>query len=109
LIGGKLAGVAVSENPILPMPVISKGLEGIVASSTAGDVLGTEGFLSILNYNISSLPESVLRRDRLSSLAGELPNRPELDELKSQLQASGNFRRAWSLHQGRSSRANQWT
>lgn len=71
------------------MPVISKGLEGIVANSTSlSDVLGNEGILIYAGYNINELAGKASYEEIVYLLwHGVLPNRPELDELKSQLRS----------------------
>jgi citrate synthase len=71
------------------MPVISKGLEGIVANSTSlSDVLGNEGILIYAGYNINELAGKASYEEIVYLLwHGVLPNRAELDELKSQLRS----------------------
>src|SRR6478672_2033573 len=71
------------------MPVISKGLEGIVANSTSlSDVLGNEGILIYAGYNINELAGKASYEEIVYLLwHGALPNRAELDELKSQLRS----------------------
>jgi citrate synthase len=71
------------------MPVISKGLEGIVANSTSlSDVLGNQGILIYAGYNINELAGKASYEEIVYLLwHGALPNRAELDELKSQLRS----------------------
>ena len=71
------------------MPVISKGLEGIVANSTSlSDVLGNQGILIYAGYNINELAGKASYEEIVYLLwHGVLPNRAELDELKSQLRS----------------------
>jgi citrate synthase len=65
------------------MPVIAKGLEGIVANSTAlSDVRGAEGVLIYAGYNIDELAGQVSFEEIVHLLwHGHLPNRREYDEL----------------------------
>ena len=69
------------------MPVIAKGLEGIVANSTSlSDVLGNKGILIYAGYDINELAGKASYEEIVYLLwHGALPNRPQLDELKSQL------------------------
>ena len=69
------------------MPVIAKGLEGIVANSTSlGDVLGKKGILIYAGYDIDELAGKASYEEVVYLLwHGALPNRPQLDELKAQL------------------------
>ncbi len=65
------------------MPVIAKGLEGIVANSTAlSDVRGAEGVLIYAGYNIDELAGQVSFEEVVHLLwHGHLPDRREYDEL----------------------------
>ena len=77
------------------MPVIAKGLEGIVANSTSfSDVLGDKGILIYAGYDINELAGKVLRGSRLSALARALPNRPNSTNCKLDCAPSANFPRA---------------
>jgi citrate synthase len=69
------------------MPVIAKGLEGIIANSTSlSDVLGKEGVLIYAGYDINELAGKATYEEIVYLLwHGALPNRPELDELKAKL------------------------
>jgi len=69
------------------MPVIAKGLEGIVANSTSlSDVLGQEGVLIYAGYNINELAGKATYEEVVHLLwHGSLPDRKQLDELKSRL------------------------
>jgi 2-methylcitrate synthase len=69
------------------MPVIAKGLEGIIANSTSlSDVLGKEGVLIYAGYDINELAGKATYEEIVYLLwHGALPNRAELDELKAQL------------------------
>ena len=69
------------------MPVIAKGLEGIVANSTSlSDVLGKKGILIYAGYDINELAGKASYEEIVYLLwHGALPNRPQLDELKAQL------------------------
>jgi citrate synthase len=69
------------------MPVIAKGLEGIVANSTSlSDVRGKEGILIYAGYDINELAGKASYEEIIYLLwHGVLPNRQQLDELKSQL------------------------
>jgi citrate synthase len=69
------------------MPVIAKGLEGIVANSTSlSDVLGKKGILIYAGYDIDELAGKASYEEVVYLLwHGALPNRPQLDELKAQL------------------------
>jgi len=71
------------------MPVIAKGLEGIVANSTSlSDVLGNKGILIYAGYDINELAGKASYEEIVYLLwHGALPNRPQLDELKAQLSA----------------------
>jgi citrate synthase len=71
------------------MPVIAKGLEGIVANSTSlSDVLGNKGILIYAGYDINELAGKASYEETVYLLwHGALPNRPQLDELKAQLSA----------------------
>ncbi len=69
------------------MPVIAKGLEGIVANSTAlSDVRGQEGILIYAGYDINELAGKVSYEEVVHLLwHGHLPNRQELDDLNKSL------------------------
>ena len=71
------------------MPVIAKGLEGIVANSTSlSDVLGNKGILVYAGYDINELAGKASYEEIVYLLWHcALPNRPQLDELKAQLSA----------------------
>lgn len=67
------------------MSVIAKGLEGIVANSTAlSEVMGAEGILIYAGYDINELAGKVSYEEVVYLLwHGKLPNEAELNELKS--------------------------
>jgi citrate synthase len=69
------------------MTVIAKGLEGIVANSTAlSDVRGEEGILIYAGYNINELAGKVSYEEVVYLLwHGELPNKAQLEELHREL------------------------
>ena len=69
------------------MPVIAKGLEGIIANSTSlSDVLGKEGVLIYAGYDINELAVKATYEEIVYLLwHGALPNSAELDELKAKL------------------------
>ena len=69
------------------MPVIAKGLEGIVANSTAlSDVQGAEGILVYEGYNINELAGKVSFEEVIYLLwHGHLPNQNQLDDLTKSL------------------------
>jgi len=69
------------------MPVIAKGLEGIIANSTAlSDVMGADGILIYAGYDINELAGKVTYEEVVYLLwHGKLPNQAELDELKARL------------------------
>lgn len=69
------------------MPVIAKGLEGIVANSTSlSDVLGQEGVLIYAGYNINELAGKATYEEVVHLLwHGSLPDCKQLAELKSRL------------------------
>lgn len=69
------------------MTVIAKGLEGIVANSTAlSDVRGEEGILIYAGYNINELAGKVSYEEVVYLLwHGELPNAGQLAELQREL------------------------
>ena len=69
------------------MPVIAKGLEGIVANSTAlSDVRGEEGILIYAGYNIDELAGKVSYEEVIYLLwQGELPNKTQLQALHEEL------------------------
>ena len=71
------------------MPVISKGLEGIVANSTQlSDVQGEKGQLSYAGYDINELAGKVSYEETVHLLwHGHLPNRKELTELEHNLRS----------------------
>ena len=71
------------------MPVIAKGLEGIIANSTSlSDVLGKEGVLIYAGYDINELAGKATYEEIVYLLwHGALPNRTELDELKAKLRS----------------------
>jgi citrate synthase len=71
------------------MPVIAKGLEGIIANSTSlSDVLGNEGVLIYAGYDINELAGRATYEEVVYLLwHGALPNRAELDELKAKLRS----------------------
>jgi len=71
------------------MPVIAKGLEGIIANSTGlSDVLGKEGVLIYAGYDINELASKATYEEIVYLLwHGALPNRVELDELKAKLRS----------------------
>ncbi|MEY2906992.1 MAG: hypothetical protein RLZZ408_1463 [Verrucomicrobiota bacterium] len=69
------------------MPVIAKGLEGIVANSTTlSDVRGEEGILIYAGYNINELAGKVSYEEVVYLLwHGELPNKAQLETLHQEL------------------------
>ena len=69
------------------MTVIAKGLEGIIANSTAiSDVRGEEGTLIYAGYNINELAGKVSYEEVIYLLwHGELPNRTQLEALHVEL------------------------
>jgi len=69
------------------MTVIAKGLEGIVANSTAiSDVRGEEGVLIYAGYNIDELAGHASYEEVVYLLwHGELPNKSQLATLKEEL------------------------
>jgi citrate synthase len=69
------------------MSITAKGLEGIVANSTAlSDVRGTEGVLIYAGYNIDQLAGKVSYEEVVYLLwHGDLPNKPQLAALKEEL------------------------
>jgi citrate synthase len=71
------------------MSVISKGLEGVVATDTKlGDVRGQEGELIYCGYDIKELAGKATFEEVIYLLWHlRLPNRAELDELKKHLAA----------------------
>src|SRR6202045_755378 len=71
------------------MSVISKGLEGVVATDTClGDVRGQEGQLIYCGYDITELAGKASFEEVIYLLwHNKLPNRSELAELKKQLAA----------------------
>jgi citrate synthase len=72
------------------MPVIAKGLEGIVANSTSlSEVLGQEGVLIYGGYNINELAGKATYEEVVHLLwHGELPNRAQLDSLSRKLRSA---------------------
>jgi citrate synthase len=79
---------ASSETPNAPAtPAASKGLEGVIAATTRlSDVRGDVGELIYCGYNINELAGKVSYEEVVYLLHhGHLPNRKELDELKSTL------------------------
>jgi len=71
------------------MPVTAKGLEGIVANSTAlSDVVGDKGQLVYRGYDINELAGKATYKEVVYLLwQGKLPNRTELDEFLHKLRA----------------------
>ncbi len=71
------------------MPITSKGLEGIVANTTAlSDVIGDKGQLIYCGYDINELVGKVDYKEVVFLLwKGRLPNRTELDEFMRKLRA----------------------
>lgn len=71
------------------MPVIAKGLEGIVANSTClSDVQGQEGRLIYEGYEISELAGKASYEEVVYLLwHGHLPNREQLDGLQQELRS----------------------
>ena len=71
------------------MPIIAKGLEGIVANSTRlSEVLGQEGVLIYAGYDINELAGQATYEEVVYLLwHGTLPNRAQLDELTCRLRA----------------------
>ena len=69
------------------MPVIAKGLEGIIANSTTlSDVRGEEGILIYAGYNINELAGEVSYEEVVYLLwHGELPNKAQLEALHLEL------------------------
>ena len=71
------------------MPVVAKGLEGIVANTTAlSDVVGDRGQLVYRGYDINELVGKVDYKEVVFLLwKGHLPNRTELGEFMRRLRA----------------------
>ena len=71
------------------MPVISKGLEGIIANSTKlSDVLGQEGILIYAGYNINELAGKATYEEVVHLLwHGKLPNKTELEAFTAKLRS----------------------
>lgn len=71
------------------MPVISRGLEGIIAAETSiGDVRGQTGQLIYRGYDINELAGKVSYEEVVHLLwHGKLPNQKELDKLTTALRA----------------------
>ncbi|NBS84995.1 MAG: citrate synthase, partial [Verrucomicrobia bacterium] len=72
-----------------PQRIIAKGLEGVVATSTAlSDVRGLEGKLIYRGYDIDALAGHVSFEEASYLLwHGDLPNKKQLQELKQALAA----------------------
>ena len=83
------AGQGGWQNENFHMPVISKGLEGIVANSTRlSDVLGEKGQLIYAGYDINELAGKVSYEEIVHLLwHGHLPNRQELTDLEHSLRS----------------------
>src|SRR6266853_5774915 len=77
------------------MPVIARGLEGIVAAETRiGDVRGAEGQLIYCGYDINELAGKVGFEEVVHLLwHNHLPNIYELDRLTTALRAERNLPR----------------
>ncbi len=71
------------------MPVTSPGLKGIVAATTRlSDVMGEEGILIYAGYDINELAGRVSYEEVVYLLWHEaLPNKAQLEKLKSDLRA----------------------
>lgn len=71
------------------MSIVAKGLEGIIANSTAlSDVLGEEGTLIYAGYNINELAGKVSYEEVVYLLwHGGLPNRKQLEGLEQELRS----------------------
>lgn len=71
------------------MPVLSKGLEGIIANSTSlSDVLGQEGILIYSGYNINELAGKATYEEIVYLLwHGKLPTSAELEAFTAKLRA----------------------
>lgn len=71
------------------MPLLSKGLEGVVATTTRiSDVLGLEGKLIYAGYDINDLAGNVSFEETTHLLwHGYLPNRAELEDLTKNLRS----------------------
>jgi citrate synthase len=71
------------------MSIVAKGLEGIIANSTAlSDVLGEEGTLIYAGYNINELAGKVSYEEVVYLLwHGGLPNRKQLELLEHELRS----------------------
>jgi len=71
------------------MPIISRGLEGVIAAETAvGDVRGEIGQLIYRGYDINELAGKVSFEEVVHLLwHGRLPNRAELEKLTTALRA----------------------
>ncbi len=80
----------VLSTPNKTMPVIAKGLEGIVANSTSlSEVLGQEGVLIYGGYNINELAGKATYEEVVHLLwHGELPNRAQLEALSLKLRSA---------------------
>jgi citrate synthase len=72
------------------MSIIAKGLEGIIANSTAlSDVRGDEGILIYAGYNINELAGKVSYEEVIYLLwHGGLPNKTQLESLRQELGAA---------------------
>src|SRR3954449_2447151 len=71
------------------MPLLSRGLEGVVAAETSvGDVRGAEGQLIYRGYDINELAGQVTYEEVVYLLwHGNLPNLAELEKLTTALRA----------------------
>ena len=78
------------------MPLTSRGLEGIVANSTAlSDVVGDKGQLIYRGYDINELAGKVSYKEVVYLLwRGKLPNRRSSTSLSAICARNGNFREA---------------
>ena len=72
------------------MPVLAKGLEGIVANSTnLSDVLGQEGILIYAGYDINEIAGKISFEETIHLLwHGQLPDTAQLDALCKNLRAA---------------------
>lgn len=82
-----LSPCRVFANPGQIMPIIAKGLEGIVVNSTRlSEVLGQEGVLIYAGYDINEIADKATYEEVLHLLwHGELPSRSQRDDLCRQL------------------------
>ncbi|HMJ06483.1 MAG TPA: citrate/2-methylcitrate synthase [Chthoniobacterales bacterium] len=71
------------------MPLVSRGLEGVVATTTRlSDVIGDKGQLVYNGYDINELAGKVTYKEVVFMLwKGHLPNRSELDEFVRKLRS----------------------